>query len=77
MSELLKDVKTVIVQEKPRYGKVILMTIIGVVIIEAALVTAALIVKFIRNSKFEADSDEYDDDFDPSARVDDVVVEFE
>ena len=77
MSELLKDVKTVIVQEKPRYGKVILMTIIGVVIIEAALVTAAIIVKFIRNSKIEADSDEYDHYFDPSARVDDVVVEFE
>lgn len=67
----------IVVQEKPNYGKVILITAITVALVEAAVIAAIFIIKKIKDSKIEKFHHAMDDGFDTLTDVDEVHVEFE
>ena len=77
MSDFIKDVEPIIIQEKPKYAKVIIITAITVAVVEAAIFATIFIIKKVRKAKLEKQNHAYDDGFDTLSDVDEVHVEFE
>lgn len=64
-----------IVKEKPKYGKVIALTAIGVAAVEAAAFLGVYVAKKIHESKIEKQV--YDEGFELTMQAGELPVEFE
>ena len=62
-------------QKKPRYGMVIALTAVSVVVVETAMVVAAAVAKKIADKKLAAQN--FDDTFDTDVEAHECEVSFE
>ena len=72
---IFDKIKAPFVKEKPKYGKVIALTAVGVAVVEAAAFLGLYIAKKVRDSKIEKQI--YDEGFEFTMQSGEIPVEFE
>ena len=72
---IFEKFKAPVVTEKPKYGKVIALTAIGVAAVEAAAFLGLVIAKKIHDSKIEKNV--YDEGFELTMQAGELPVDFE
>ena len=72
---IIEKIKAPFVKEKPKYGKVVALTAIGVAAVEAAAFLGLVIAKKIHDSKIEKNV--YDEGFEITLQAGELPVDFE